>query len=982
VGMMKNIRLRDIVSKQDIELKPSDTLKKALNFMQTNYASSVVITDNKQKPIGIFTEKDAIKAIANDIDLNTPLEKIMTKDPFLVNGDIKFHDAYLLLEKRGFRHLIIVDGDDKFLGVVTEGDFIRNIDEDDIEEKNMIEDIMIPSPITIALDTTIKEAANLMHAKNSDYAIVVEDNKPLFIIQERDIAHYFAKNKDLDKNISTTLTNKEAMHFVNKDVSLKEASFLMEKHGVHQLIVTDKNGNILGILDRHSVLKAVHSIYIDFLLKLIDIKSLDIKELNENKKELWKKTIFLKNLLNSLPEIISLKDTKGNYLACNKKFEELVGLEEKDIIGKNYKELFGKDELDKIKQTEEEVIKYQKIVKAETHLKFAVGGYEGDFEVIKTPMYDEKQNVIGVVTIVKDISEKKRRIKELNEAQAIAHVGSWKIDIATNKIEWSDECYRIFGVEIGSEINLEVFLEHIYKNDRDKVLKAWKEALNGSRFDIEHRIVVDGKIKWVKERARLETNDKNELVTAIGTIQDITLYKEYEERLLCMANSDQLTGLANRTLLSSMLSKAINISLRNDKKCALLLFDLDDFKDINDSFGHNFGDEVLKEIANRLKNRVREADIVARFCSGEEIDEDDLENDLLARLGGDEFVVVLTSINTIDDIIKVTKEIMDLIAKPIKLSNNAIIHMNSSVGIAVAPEHSKNANDILQFADAALYKAKNDGKITYSFYSDALTKQAKERLEGEDRLRKAIKNNELELYYQPQVHIATNHIVGVEALVRWNDPQKGLIPPNEFIPLAEQTGLIVPLGEWVFKKACKQLEIWEKKGIKTHVSINVSANQMHYFDMEELVDDVLSQMDINPSKITIELTESTMMKKEESIVQKLHYFRSKGIKIAIDDFGTGYSSYSYLKRFPIDILKIDKSFIDDIPYEKDDMAIVSAIIAMGQAMGYQILAEGVEHPNQLEFLEKQGCDFYQGYYKSKPIPVDELEKKFFTVNNA
>ena len=672
-----------------------------------------------------------------------------------------------------------------------------------------------------------------------------------------------------------------------------------------------------------------------------------------------------------MPDIIWLKDKEGKYIACNEKYEKFCGFLEKDIIGKKVTDCIKNNEILELEKLDKEVIQHSKTITVEKRLLFV--DEELDYEIVKTPMYDEYKNILGVLSIARDITEKKDTINAFNEAQSIAHIGSWKINLKDNTLKWSDECYRIFGIKKGLKVEIKDFLNALHPEDVLKVKNAWAKALESGKYDIEHRIIVNGRVKWVRERSRFVKNHNAEIISGIGTVQDITLYKKYEEKLLCLANSDQLTGLANRTLLTSILEKAIQISLRNNQRCALLLFDLDNFKDINDSFGHKYGDEVLIEIAKRLRKRVREADVVARVCKREK-DEISQNENYLARLGGDEFAVVLTSLKSNEDAARVAKDIMEIIASPLMLSNNALVHINSSVGIAIAPDHSKNANEVLQYADTALYKAKNDGKLTFAYYNDVLTLKAKERIEGEARLREAIEKEEFEVYYQPQVHIKSQRIVGLEALIRWNKPDKGIIPPDEFIPLAEQSGLIVPLGEWILKEACMQTKKWLENGINIHISVNISANQIHYYDIGKLIDKVLSETQIDPNKLTLELTESTMMKREEQIVQKLHYIRSKGIKIAIDDFGTGYSSYSYLKRFPIDILKIDKSFIDDVPYEKDDIAIVSAIIAMGKAMGYQILAEGVEHKEQLEFLDEKGCDFYQGYYKSKPLPADEIEK--------
>ena len=302
------------------------------------------------------------------------------------------------------------------------------------------------------------------------------------------------------------------------------------------------------------------------------------------------------------------------------------------------------------------------------------------------------------------------------------------------------------------------------------------------------------------------------------------------------------------------------------------------------------------------------------------------------------------------------------------------VHIGASAGIVIAPTNGKEAVELLQYADAALYRAKSEGRGRFCYYTDALTHAARKRVECEIQLRRAIENEEFEVYYQPQVHIATGRIIGAEALVRWNDPIRGIIVPAFFIPLAEETGLIGKIGEWVLNETCRQGKIWLDNGHRLTLAVNVSPHQIRHQNIPKMVNDALKKSGFNPYLLELELTESALMQREEETLLMLHTLRAYGVRLAIDDFGTGYSSFSYLKRFPIDVLKIDKTFIDDIPIEPNDMAITSAIITMGLALGFQVLAEGTESIEQIEFLREKGCTMYQGYYKSPPVPAAEFEK--------
>jgi diguanylate cyclase (GGDEF)-like protein len=421
-----------------------------------------------------------------------------------------------------------------------------------------------------------------------------------------------------------------------------------------------------------------------------------------------------------------------------------------------------------------------------------------------------------------------------------------------------------------------------------------------------------------------------------------------------LAFYDPLTGLPNRRLMSERLRYGIEFGRREGKRMALLMMDLDKFKAVNDNFGHSAGDELLKQVAQRIQHRLRDVDTVA-------------------RLGGDEFIILLKDIVHVDDAARVAELIVQDLSQPFQLAQSDNVHIGASIGISLYPEHGEDPELLIDHADTALYHAKDAGRGRFAYFSESLTIVVRERIELETRLRRAITNEELRLYYQPQVEIATGKIIGAEALIRWLDPENGLIPPNHFIPLAEETGLIEKIGEWVVYEACRQGKIWMDLGItELTIAVNVSPVQFRRCDLNELVMNALRDTGFPAARLELELTESGLMENQEKVIGILNTLRSQGVRLAIDDFGTGYSSLAYLKCFPLHVLKIDKSFIDDIPQLKDDMEITATIIAMGKILGFKVLAEGVETPEQLAFLEEKGCDIYQGYIKSKPLPADDF----------
>jgi diguanylate cyclase (GGDEF)-like protein/PAS domain S-box-containing protein len=442
----------------------------------------------------------------------------------------------------------------------------------------------------------------------------------------------------------------------------------------------------------------------------------------------------------------------------------------------------------------------------------------------------------------------------------------------------------------------------------------------------------------------------------VGTHIDITERKAAEEQIKQLAFYDPLTQLPNRRLLQERLKHGIDVERRGGKQLALLMLDLDRFKSVNDSMGHLVGDELLQQVAKRITSRLREVDMVA-------------------RLGGDEFIVLLEDIAHPEDAARVAEDIIADLSKPFCVDQGEEIQISASIGISLYPQHGGNPELLMDHADTALYQAKDAGRSCFAYFSEDFTIAARERIALESRLRRAIEQQDLCVFYQPQVDIASGRIVGAEALVRWLDPAEGLIPPIRFIPIAEETGLIIAIGEWVLRETCRQGRQWLDAGLpRLNLAVNVSPQQFRRSDICGLVAKVLKDTGFPASQLELEITESGLMENQTNATEILNCLRGQGIRLAIDDFGTGYSSLAYLKHFPLDMLKIDKSFIDDIPHLQYDMEIASTIIAMGHILGFKVLAEGVETPEQLDFLREKGCDMYQGYIKSRPLPAEEFAK--------
>ena len=439
-------------------------------------------------------------------------------------------------------------------------------------------------------------------------------------------------------------------------------------------------------------------------------------------------------------------------------------------------------------------------------------------------------------------------------------------------------------------------------------------------------------------------------------VQTFQRLENEKKELYAMARTDSLSGLANRNSLNEYLERLIADSKREDKEFALLFLDLDHFKTVNDSLGHNIGDELLKNVALMIDEVIRSSDFVA-------------------RIGGDEFVVVLHKYSSLLELTNIIERIQQQLSKQLVIQTNPV-NISSSIGIAFFPKDGDDIISLMQHADIAMYEAKQKGRARYHFFTEELNKRVQETILLDKSMREALLNNEYKLFYQPKVDVKSGTIIGAEALIRWIDPTKGVIPPDAFIPLAEENGFIIELGEWVINEALHQYHLWKMEGLENFsIAINISTKQLLNMNFAEDFIMILEQNNVSPSDIDIEITEYMFLEHNQNNAHILKVLHDNGVKISLDDFGTGYSSLSYLKKFPIDYLKIDKSFMDD--YATQEGAIfIETIVKMGQTLNMKVIAEGVETREQLEYLDSIGCDYYQGYYFSKPLSVDAFEKEF------
>jgi diguanylate cyclase (GGDEF)-like protein/PAS domain S-box-containing protein len=574
---------------------------------------------------------------------------------------------------------------------------------------------------------------------------------------------------------------------------------------------------------------------------------------------------------------------------------------------------------------------------------------------------DANNNITNYFSIFSDITERKQAEEALQESEQrfrlafeTAAIGMALVGLDGQWLKVNKSLCKMIGYSEQELLSMR-FQNITHPDDLESDLEHVSRLLGGeiSYYRMEKRYLhKDGHIVWVLLSVALVRDGQNKPIHFVSQITDITELKDAETHTRFLAEHDFLTGLPSRALLIDRLERAIAAAQRNNSQLAVLFIDLDHFKNVNDTLGHSIGDKLLQCVAERLSRMVRSVDTVS-------------------RQGGDEFVIMLAEVGNIAQLARIADNVMKEIALPYQIDGHEF-NLTSSIGISIYPEDGKDIDTLLKNADVAMYHAKGNGRNDYQFFSKEMNARIVERLTLESTLRKAIDRKEFILLYQPEMDIATGRTIGAEALIRWRHPESGLLLPASFISVAEDCGLIVPIGDWVLRTACQQARAWASMGSPMVVAVNLSFAQFRQKNLLQSVSDALQFTGLEPQYLELEITESILIDEAETTLNTLNALRQMGIKLAIDDFGTGYSSLSYLKRFSIDKLKIDQSFIRDISVAPQETAIINAIIAMAKSLNLKVIAEGVETAEQFSFLQSHGCDEYQGYYSSQALSPSDF----------
>lgn len=590
--------------------------------------------------------------------------------------------------------------------------------------------------------------------------------------------------------------------------------------------------------------------------------------------------------------------------------------------------------------------------------------------------YEEIQGTYGQLIAVEEelraqydeLHEKQEIIEKSEERYKLALEGAndaiWEIDLVTKEIFYSDKFSDITGYDTAALTSLHDLMDLVADEDKEIALEDFQNHVNGKTLHYQSRIRIlfsGGGYKWILVRGKCLRNKKGVATKMSGSVTDISSLKNSEEKINKLEYYDALTEIPNRKLFINTLENEIIMSKDSEVKHAIVFIDLDNFKEINDTLGHDYGDKLLKGVAISLKGTIR-------------------EEDFISRVGGDEFFILMKNIEDCAEVTSLCERLLFSLNYEIDIDGKHV-YTSASLGITMFPEDAKETSALLINADTAMYSAKYSGKAKYSFFNKSMSDIVIRRVQIEKGLRTALKNNEFEIHYQPQIDIENNKVKGFEALLRWNSPELGNLSPVEFIPIAEQCGLIIPIGDWIMRTVYLQNNLWKSKGyLYETIAINLSAIQLESDKFGDTLKRIIAETKVNTKFVELEITESILMKDFEKSIKLLTEIRDLGINIALDDFGTGYSSLSYLKQLPINTLKIDKSFIDNIAGNKREKAIVDGIIQLAQKIGLDVVAEGVETKEQIQLLKIMGCNQIQGYYFSKPLSANETEEKFLKTN--
>lgn len=924
-----------------LETCPPDTsIKVVIRRLNEKNIGSILIEDANEI-IGIWTRTDLLKLDLSSRDiLDSPISAVMNSPVCRIHKDELISSATYLFHKKQFHHLLVVDCDEKPIGVLAESDLVQAQSCESFLDGISIQELLAGHLFYIEADSQLDKVLSMMAQHKVD-ALVVRDDDQLGIVSMRDLMKCFAQKADYQ-----TLQVKDIASWplisVSQSQSLAYVRQFMIQHKFHHIGVEDEQGQLLDLISFSELLYRIEE---NFYYQA----SISIKE--KEQRILEAETLYRDLLSTSLNGIIIYQ---GNEIAfANHSIHQLLGYEDNALLESCLLKLIPDAQQDRFIQRLQKIDQHHLDFIEQTIL--CQDGSEVRVEMTHKPItyHAEPAHLI----VVNDLSfrQESERFQMLTRSVFDnAGEGILVTDIHNRFVVVNKKFEEITGYSQEEVLGKNPALLSSGQQSSLFYQAMWQELSEKDTWqgEIWNR-KKDGTIypEWLTINAVKDKEGR--LLHYVGLMKDLSQEKATEQEITRLSFYDILTGLPNISLFKNRLQQSIQMSVHESSQVALLIVDIARFKMINDAIGYEHGDQLLKGVAQRL-NQLLDAE------------------DSVARLGADNFLILMESFQHKQDVSNFAEEIMEAFLTPFQVEGHEHV-LDIKIGVALSAEDGDTALDLMKSADEALFEAKKLPHSGYAYHSSELATTTSEYFFYEKALRQAIENHELIAYYQPQIVFETNRVVAAEALVRWIHPEIGVISPNKFIGIAESTGLIIPLGREILFQACQQWLAWQRQGLTLErISVNVSTVQLMHRDFVQSVAQVLEETGLDPKHLELEVTESFLLQNEQEGIAVLHALKALGLSLSMDDFGTGFSSLSYLKKLPLDQLKIDQSFIRSLPDDKEDLAIVDAIIAVGLAVEVEVIAEGVETEAQMAYLHNKGCQLGQGYGFSPPIKQEDF----------
>jgi diguanylate cyclase (GGDEF)-like protein/PAS domain S-box-containing protein len=889
-------------------------IQTAIELMSEKYIGSILIFD-KDTPIGILTESDIINLAQKHIDTSLNIQEFMHKKLVCFDKDDLLFNIVNKMKKDEIRRAVIYDKIKKDYFIITSKDILNNI----------------KGNYNLFLESKLRDIKNTFNSLNE---AVIE----LFDNEEEQIIYWFnnkAKklfNVQIDKNI-TSVIPKQRWNLIYKKIVAND---------FHENEILEINDNVFQLTIMNTVLLD------NSIIKLLFTNISEIAHTNEQIENKFKL------LYEHVPYPYQSLDNKGLLTNVNKKWCDTTGYSKDEAIGQKFS-IFTDEPYERLKVLFKIFLENKKVENEKIKIKKKNG------EIILASFTGNLSNINGELKthcIFKDITTEEKIEKKLKLSDIVFENTTEGILITNEEnqiISVNNAFSTITGYTQEEVLGQNPKFLNSGKQNKEFYNNLWRDIHTTGQFKSEiWNRKKSGEIypEWLNISVVKDSNGRT--LNYVAIFSDITKIKKSNEKIEFLAHHDPLTNLPNRLLLKARLEQSITHANNAKEILAIMFIDIDNFKMINDTYGHSIGDKIINLVASRLKRNLR-------------------QDDTISRIGGDEFILVIENINDIKNIKKIAHKILNDFNEPIKLQEY-LFEITISMGITLFPNNGLNTEELIKQADTAMYSAKNAGKNQFQFYKNEMTNEIFEKIIMKNEISDGLKNEDFEVFYQPQINIQENKIVGAEALIRWNYKNSRLIFPGEFISYAEETKLIIPMGEFVLKKACTFLKKLQNLKLLSDgiIAVNISSIQIKNSDILKTIKECLEYSNLDAKYLEIELTESYIMDDVEESISTLARLKDLGIKLAIDDFGTGYSSLSYLKRFPIDKLKIDKSFVDELPKSTRDAAIAKTVIELAKGLEMKVIAEGVEKKEQNDFLKNELCDEVQGWYYGKALREDEF----------